>query len=44
MAGVDREMSGVRDFTAARRFVAKLKENGTLNEATLFAFARQKQI
>ena len=43
VAGVDREMSGVRDFTAARRFVAKLKENGTLNEATLFAFARQKK-
>ena len=36
-------MSRVRDFTAARRFVAKLKENGTLNEATLFAFARQKK-
>ena len=33
-AGADREMSKVRDFTAAKRFVAKLKENGRLNEAT----------
>jgi uncharacterized protein (DUF2336 family) len=43
VAGVDREMSTVRDFTAARRFVAKLRENSALNEATLFAFAKQKK-
>jgi uncharacterized protein (DUF2336 family) len=42
-ASVDREMSKVRDFTAAKRFVALLKENGELNEATLFGFARQRQ-
>jgi hypothetical protein len=43
VAGVDREMSTARDFTAARRFVAKLRENSALNEATLFAFAKQKK-
>jgi uncharacterized protein (DUF2336 family) len=42
-ASVTREMSKVRDFTAAKRFVALLKENGELNEATLFGFARQRQ-
>lgn len=42
-ANVNREMSKVRDFTAAKRFVALLKENGELNEATLFGFARQRQ-
>jgi uncharacterized protein (DUF2336 family) len=42
-AGVDREMSRVRDFTAAKRFVALLSDKGELNEATLFGFARQRQ-
>jgi uncharacterized protein (DUF2336 family) len=42
-AGADREMSNVRDFTAAKRLVARLKSNGELNEATLFGFARQRQ-
>lgn len=42
-AGVDREMSRVRDFTAAGRLVAKLKENGELDEAALLRFARQKK-
>jgi uncharacterized protein (DUF2336 family) len=42
-AGVNREMSRVRDFTAARRFVASLSDKGELNEATLFEFARQRQ-
>lgn len=42
-ANVNREMSKVRDFTAAKRFVALLKESGELNEATLFGFARQRQ-
>jgi uncharacterized protein (DUF2336 family) len=42
-AGVNREMSKVRDFTAARRFVALLNDNGELNEATLFGFAKQRQ-
>jgi len=42
-ASADREMSKVRDFTAARRFVAKLKENGRLSEATLASFAKQKK-
>ena len=42
-ANVNREMSKVRDFTAAKRFVALLNEKGELNEATLFGFARQRQ-
>jgi len=42
-AGVDREMSRVRDFAAARRFVATLRENGKLDEAALFGFARQRK-
>jgi uncharacterized protein (DUF2336 family) len=42
-AGVDREMSRVRDFDAARRFVTKLKEHGELNEATLFDFAKHRK-
>src|ERR1700682_6523274 len=42
-AGVNREMSKVRDFTAAGRFVTLLKDNGELNEATLFGFARQRK-
>ena len=42
-ASADREMSDVRDFTAARQFVAKLKETGRLDEAMLAGFARQKK-
>jgi uncharacterized protein (DUF2336 family) len=42
-AGVDREMSRARDFTAAKRFVALLKDKGELDEATLFGFARQRK-
>ena len=42
-AGVDREMSRVRDFTAARRFVTQLQEDGELDEAALFEFARQRK-
>jgi Uncharacterised protein conserved in bacteria (DUF2336) len=42
-AGVDREMSRTRDFTAAKHFVALLKDKGELNEATLFRFARQRK-
>src|ERR1700726_262108 len=42
-AGVNREMSKVRDFAAATRFVTLLKDNGELNEATLFGFARQRK-
>jgi len=42
-AGVDREMSKPRDFSAARGFVAKLNENGELNEETLFELARQRR-
>src|SRR5215471_19783207 len=33
----------VRDFAAARRFVATLKEKGKLDEAALAGFARQKK-
>lgn len=42
-ASADREMSKVRDFTAARRYVAQLTEKGELNEATLAVLARQKK-
>src|ERR1700730_16325870 len=42
-AGENREMSKVRDFAAAGRFVTLLKDNGELNEATLFGFARQRK-
>ena len=42
-AGVDREMSRARDFTAAMHFVALLKDKGELDEATLFGFARQRK-
>jgi uncharacterized protein (DUF2336 family) len=42
-AGANREMSRVRDFTAARRLMARLKDKGELNEAALFAFATQRK-
>lgn len=42
-AGINREMSKVRDFTAAQRMVARLKDNGELKEATLFEFAKQRK-
>ncbi|MGB8402166.1 DUF2336 domain-containing protein [Bradyrhizobium sp.] len=42
-AGVGREMAKVRDFTAAQRLVARLKDEGQLNEATLFKFASQRK-
>jgi uncharacterized protein (DUF2336 family) len=42
-AGVDREMSRIRDFTTAKRFVGLLKDTGELNEATLFGFAKQRK-
>ena len=42
-ASADREMSKVRDFTAAKRFVAQLKQQGQLNETMLSEFARQKK-
>jgi uncharacterized protein (DUF2336 family) len=42
-AGVNREMAEVRDFTAAKRFVASLSDKGELNEPTLFGFAKQRQ-
>ncbi|WP_338830126.1 DUF2336 domain-containing protein [Bradyrhizobium sp. 27S5] len=41
-AGVEREMSRARDFTAAKRHVARLKDSGELNEAALLGFARQR--
>lgn len=42
-ASAEREMSKVRDFTAAKRFVAQLKEKRQLNEATLADFAKWKR-
>jgi uncharacterized protein (DUF2336 family) len=42
-AGVNREMSRVRDFTTARRLVELLDDKGELTEATLFGFARQRK-
>jgi uncharacterized protein (DUF2336 family) len=42
-AGVNRDMSKVHDFTAAKRFVALLSEKGELSEATLLGFAKQRK-
>jgi uncharacterized protein (DUF2336 family) len=42
-AGVNREMSKARDFTAAKHFVTLLNVNGELNEVTLFGFAEQRK-
>jgi uncharacterized protein (DUF2336 family) len=42
-AGVDREMSRVRDFAAAKRLVAELIDKGQLSEAALFRFAKQRK-
>src|SRR5258708_27885023 len=42
-AGVDRELSRLRDFTTAKRFVGLIKDNGELNEAALFGFAKQRK-
>ncbi len=42
-AGVSREMSRVRDFAAAKRFVEQLKDKGELSEACLFGFAKQRK-
>jgi uncharacterized protein (DUF2336 family) len=42
-AGVNRQMSRVRDFAEAKSLVARLSEKGELNEATLFGFAKQRK-
>ncbi|MEO6784358.1 MAG: DUF2336 domain-containing protein [Bradyrhizobium sp.] len=42
-AGINREMSKVREFTAAQRLVARLRDNGELKEATLFEFAKRRK-
>ncbi|MBI5264327.1 MAG: DUF2336 domain-containing protein [Bradyrhizobium sp.] len=42
-AGVGREMSVVRDFTAAKRAIAELREAGRLDETALFEFAMQRK-
>jgi uncharacterized protein (DUF2336 family) len=42
-AGIERDMTRVRDFTAAKRHVGKLKDSGVLNEAVLLGFARQRK-
>ena len=36
-------MSKGHDFTTAKQFVALLNDKGELNEATLFAFAKQRK-
>ncbi|AMA55136.1 DUF2336 domain-containing protein [Bradyrhizobium sp. CCGE-LA001] len=41
--GIEREMSGARDFEGAKRAIAGLKATGQLNEATLLGFARQRR-
>lgn len=41
--GVERAMSGQRDFEGAKRAVANLKSAGQLDEATLLKFARQRR-
>jgi uncharacterized protein (DUF2336 family) len=42
-AGVEREMSGIRDFEGAKRAIANLKATGQLSEATLLGFATQRR-
>lgn len=42
-AGVEREMSGARDFEGAKRAIARLEATGELDEATLLGFARQRR-
>ena len=42
-AGISREMSKVREFAAAQRLVARLRDNGELREATLLEFAKQRK-
>jgi uncharacterized protein (DUF2336 family) len=42
-AGVNREMSRVRGFAAAKRVVALLDSRGELNEAALSRFAKQRK-
>ncbi len=42
-AGVEREMSKPRDFAGAKKFVARLKKEGRLNEAALLDLARQRK-
>jgi uncharacterized protein (DUF2336 family) len=42
-AEINREMSRVCDFTAARRLVGLLNDSGELNEAALFGFAKQRK-
>jgi uncharacterized protein (DUF2336 family) len=42
-AGAEREMSGPRDFSGAKRTMARLNEIGQLNEAALANFARQRR-
>jgi uncharacterized protein (DUF2336 family) len=42
-AGINREMSKVREFAAAQRLVARLRDNGELKEATLFEFAKRRK-
>ena len=43
VAGADREMSRVRDFAAAKRYVGLLARNNQLNEAALLSFAKQRK-
>ena len=43
VGGADREMSRVRDFAAAKRYVALLAKNGQLNEPALLSFAKQRK-
>jgi len=42
-AGVNREMSRARDFAAAKLLVARLRDQGELNEAALFDFAKRRK-
>jgi uncharacterized protein (DUF2336 family) len=41
--GANHEMSRVRDFATAKRYVTLLVKNGQLNEAALMSFARQRK-
>jgi uncharacterized protein (DUF2336 family) len=42
-AGIDRQMTGPRDFERAKQFIAGLKDSGKLNDGAVRGFAKQRQ-
>jgi uncharacterized protein (DUF2336 family) len=42
-AGIDRQMSGPRDFERAKQFIARLKDAGKLDDDAVRGFAQERQ-